>query len=79
MQKRLNDIMYKFIWKGPDKIKRSVLCSELNEGGLKMFDLNSKIKTQAVMWIKRFLMSNEAGWKCILTYYLKKSRWKRSV
>jgi hypothetical protein len=72
IQKRVNNIMFKFIWNGPDKIKRSVLCADLNRGGLKMFDLKSKVKTQAIMWLKRFLMPNEAGWKDILANYLNK-------
>ena len=45
IQKKVNDLVFKFIWKGPDKVKRSVLCADLNKGGLKMFDLKSKIKT----------------------------------
>ncbi len=71
IQKKVNDIVFKYIWNGPDKIKRSVLCSDLNKGGLKMFDLKLKVKTQGIMWVKRFLEPNEADWKNILVRYLK--------
>jgi len=71
IQKKVNNIVFKYIWNGSDKIKRSVLCSDLDNGGLKMFDLKSKVKTQGIMWLKRFLMPGEAGWKNILDSYLK--------
>ena len=72
IQKKVNDLVFKFIWKSPDKVKRSVLCADLNKGGLKMFDLISKVKTQGITWLKRFLEPNEAGWKDILVNYLDK-------
>ena len=72
IQNKVNEIIYQFIWNGPDKIKRSVSCRKFNEGGLNMCDLKSRIKTQSVMWLKRLVMPNEAGWKYILLSYLNK-------
>ena len=72
IQKKVNDLVFKFIWNGPDKVKRSVLCADLNKGGLKMSDLKSKIKTQGITWLIRFLKPNEAGWKEIIINYLNK-------
>ena len=46
--------IYTFVWKGKrGKIKRKTLSSEIEEGGLKMPDLSSKIKAMQVIWVKR--------------------------
>ena len=33
--KEVNKIIFEFIWKGKDKVKRSVLVSDIEDGGLK--------------------------------------------
>ena len=33
--KELNKIIFEFIWKGQDKVKRSALIGDINDGGLK--------------------------------------------
>ena len=33
---KLNSVMFSFLWKGKDKIKRLALISEYEDGGLKM-------------------------------------------
>ncbi len=47
--KEIEKIIFKFIWNGKDKIKRSVLCKDYSEGGLKApniyhIDLTCKLK-----------------------------------
>ena len=44
--KEANTIFHKFLWNGPDKIKRTAIISEINHGGIKMPDLESEIKNQ---------------------------------
>ena len=39
--KQENKIMFDFIWKGKDKVKRSTLVSEIEDGGLKALHLES--------------------------------------
>ena len=34
--KRINSVIFNFVWKGKDKIKRLTLISEYEGGGLKM-------------------------------------------
>ena len=63
IQRQINSIIHQFIWNGPDKIKRSVIRSNYDEGGLKMMDIYSRIKAQHIMWVKRFFDENRAGWK----------------
>ena len=67
---KINDIIYKFIWNGPDRLKRKSVRNKYDNGGLKMIDLKSRVRTQNVIWLKRLIMPNESAWKDILHYYL---------
>ena len=46
---KLNKLINGFIWKGNDKIKRSALINDIENGGLKMLDIESMISAQRVM------------------------------
>ena len=71
--KELNNVIFKFIWNDkPDKIKRTSLISNYDEGGLKAPNLDTIVKTQRLMWIKRFLYSSDHNWKQIMTWQLSK-------
>ena len=47
-----NKIIYNFIWKGKDKVKRTSRISDTNNGGLKALHLESIINTQRIMVCK---------------------------
>ena len=68
---KLNSILFSFVWKGKDKVKRVALINPIEKGGLSMPDLNSMITTQRVVCIKRYLDPYPAGWKMFLDSYLK--------
>ena len=38
----INKLIYRFIWMGIDKIKRCALINDIEDGGLKMLDIQSK-------------------------------------
>ena len=44
--KQVNKIIFDFICKGKDKVKRSTLVSEIEDGGLKTLHIESIIETQ---------------------------------
>jgi len=46
MIKTINSIMFKFLWKGKDKIRRLALISEYKDGGLRMPHVESSITAQ---------------------------------
>ena len=60
-----------FIWKGKDKVKRSTLVSEIEDGGLKTPHLESITETQKVFCCKKLASDQPSTWKTILLYYLK--------
>jgi hypothetical protein len=65
------DLSYKFIWNNKkDKIKRKTLISDYQDGGLKMIDVDSFLKAQRVMWVKRLVSPDNASWKAVLTLLL---------
>ena len=41
--KELNQMIFKFLWKGTDKVTRLSTINECENGGLKMIELKSKI------------------------------------
>ena len=63
--KVLNQLLYKFLWKGVDKVTRLSTINEYEKGSLKMVDLESMIKSLRLAWLKGILGSNNGAWKKI--------------
>ena len=38
--KKINNLLYSFVWKGKDKVKQNALINSLEKGGLKMPDMS---------------------------------------
>ena len=69
--KQANKIIFDFIWKGKDKVKRSTLVSEIEDGGLRAPHLESIIETQRELCCKKLASDQPSSWKTILLHYLK--------
>ena len=62
-QKQLNQILFKFVWDGkPDKIKRTTICHDYMEGGLKMINIKKFEQALKVSWVRIFLSSSDSQW-----------------
>ena len=48
----LNKILFKFLWKGTDKVKRVSVINEYEKGGLRMIDLESMVKSLRLAWLR---------------------------
>ena len=69
--KEANKLTFNFIWKGKEKVKRSTLISDIEDGGLKAPHLNSIIETQRILCRSKKLANDQpSGWKTILLHYL---------
>ena len=56
LMKETNSLIYRFIWKGNDNIKRAALINnDIEDGGLKMLDFQLMILAQRVMVLKKKL------------------------
>ena len=65
--KSANKIIYDFIWKGKDKVKRRALINNIENGGLKMIHLESIIQSQKMSFFKRYLDPKYvADWKIVV-------------
>ena len=43
--KQMERMLYKFLWKGPDKVTRLSVINSLKNGGLNLTDLETQIKS----------------------------------
>ena len=54
--KQLNQLVFKFLWKGVDKVTRLSVINEYENGGLKMIDFEIMVKSLRLTWLKRILV-----------------------
>ena len=64
-------MIYSFIWKGNDKVKRAALINDIENGGLRMLDIQSMIHSQRVMVLKKYADKEHiSSWRTILDFFL---------
>lgn len=67
MFKRINNILYTFLWDGkPDKLNRKMARNKLEKGGIGMVDIVLFDKALKLTWIRRFL-NGETKWKLLIS------------
>ena len=64
--------MFKFLWKGPDKVTRLSVINTIENGGLNLKDFETHIKALRLSWIPRLLAEREGPWIYHLKYNLKR-------
>ena len=70
--KEVNKELYHFIWNGKDKIKQVALINDIEDGGLKMLDIECMIRAQRIICLKKYIEDYISPWKFVLDYYLEK-------
>ena len=72
--KRMERMIFKFLWKGPDKVTRNSVINSIKNGWLNLIDIETQIKALRLSWIPRILDSTKKGpWKSYFNHYLKPS------
>ena len=61
--KQANKIIFDYIWKGKDKVKRTTLVSDIEDAGLKAPHLESIIETQRVFVARNLQVTSRAAGK----------------
>ena len=63
---KIDGLMFKFIWqkrcsekKAFEKIKRSVLCKDIAEGGMNMISIQDQQKVSLIKWMKKIIEEKE--------------------
>ena len=65
--------LFRFLWKNKrDKIKRVGLYKDYDEGGLRMVDIATLIKSLHLAWVPRLLCAGHQNWKTVPDYCFKK-------
>lgn len=59
--KRVNTLFYDFIWGKFERVKRNTMIGDLNNGGLKMIDVESHFVALKSSWVAKILNS-DADW-----------------
>ena len=72
IMKKFEQLIFKFLWNGKDRIARAVMVRDISEGGLKAPDVETTHKLLRINLIKRYLSENiEHPWKHFLDHRLK--------
>ena len=67
----LNRLIFKFLWKGVDKVTRLSTINDYEKSGLKMIDLETMVKSLRLAWLKRIFSENDGTWRNYLRHVLK--------
>ena len=51
--KRINSIFYQFLWRSPDKVKRTKIVQAIDKGGLNMIDPRLFFNALKANWVNR--------------------------
>jgi hypothetical protein len=72
---RYKEIITNFIWNNkPPKVKYTTMIGKIEDGGLNLQDLESKIRATKINWIKKLADENyKAPWKANVEQYFKDS------
>ena len=68
----MEKMMFKFLWKGPDKVMSLSMINTLDNGGLNPTDFETYIKALRLSWISRLFYEREGPWISYLKYNLKR-------
>ena len=69
--RRMERMIYKFLWKGPDKVTRNSVVNMLEQGGLNLTDIETQIKALRLSWIPRILDERKGAWKSYFNFQLR--------
>ena len=65
-----NTLFYKFLWGGkPDKVKRTTIMRQIQDGGLKMPDIDTMARALKIGWIKKLFEDQSRKWTIIPSTY----------
>jgi len=67
----MEKMMFKSLWKSPDKVTRFSVINTLENGGLNLTDFETHIKALRLSWIPRLLDEGKGPWLSYLKYNLK--------
>ena len=71
--RQINRLVFPFIWsKKREWVRRSTLTQPSTLGGLGVVDLDRKLRSLAVLWVKRFLLGSDHPWSFFFRHFLRR-------
>jgi len=68
---QIDKIISNFLWKGGKGfVKRNTIIGNIEEGGLKMVNINTMFKALRIKWVQRYQNENEAAWKKMFNTFM---------
>ena len=64
-------IVFKFLWRGQDRVVRTAMINSYENGVLRVLDFETLVKSVRLSWFKRLFAGENTGWKCYLNRLLK--------
>ena len=59
--KEANRIIFKFLWKGQDRVARKAMINNFENGGLNVLDFETMVKSPRLAWLRRLLTKPFGG------------------
>ena len=66
--KKIQRLIYNFIWNKTERIKRNVLIGTISNGGLSIVDIESKLKALKAAWVPRLLKTKSVLYNIFESY-----------
>ena len=67
--RRMEKMIYKLLWKSPDKVTRNSVTNRIEHGGLNLTDIETQIKALRLFWIPRILDERKGTRKSYINFY----------
>jgi len=68
--KEANNLFYDFLWDSkPDKIKRTTMMRKIEDGGIKMINVDAMARALKIKWISKICLENSSKWVNIPDQY----------
>ena len=68
--KKINKLIYNFIWNSTDRIRRNVLISPIECGGIRIVDVETKWKALKASWVSRIINTDSNIHKIVKQFFL---------
>ena len=62
----IKKLIFKFLWNGPDKLRRKDTYKDYRVGGLRVTDIDSMLKASKLTWIGKLLSDDNKVWTAYL-------------
>ncbi|KAK3093093.1 hypothetical protein FSP39_010992 [Pinctada imbricata] len=69
--KRIESLIYKFLWDNKqEKLKRKTISQKYENGGLNLIDISTHAKTMIISWVRKLFDDTDHQWKTIPKFIL---------